>query len=632
MPTPSSQPSPKFDFAEPAKRSPPVPDAFKAAPPGALAKFQPPAPTPTFPQPINPPPAPTPRFSGRTGGRIGGSFKMPPGSGVAARGAARAGGRAIPIIGGLLLAYDAYQLGCAFGLLPGSICPRPDNPSPGGATPGFSGGQCPCVLYQINTRFIFDGDTSPGDQLATGNGSTILYGPISGSRTVQLPPHPDGLPRVRIEVLCRGSSGESCQPSLVWRNAIGEIANYRSHIIQNLGPVNVNEPDNCGNPQPQPQPRGLPDIYTNIGGGNININFNVPSPAPPSPQPKPAPRIISPPSPLPDININLGDNYFGGGDDDYDFDIDFNFSPAPKGNFNDYPDIFNNFPPAPQPKTKNPDPVPKTNPPPQPAPQPKPLPEVPPPLPDKLPDDSTEQDKYIYRQNKETLDKVYKANAEILEIQTEQLKQRKILENIQSLLDFEVEGSQLIKRCDDLEVFYSYKDKVLKAISKQIQHVQAIEQTIINEVCEVEKESTVASPDWWQVRLRGDVPQIALIFRALGTKNYHKITLPHPLNINKLSAPPIPTYKKGNWQGEIVCVDNSKFLVNCESKIEAERVVNVALTLIDPVFTGLIPRLYFGERKGITVSTGNMLATSALYFSTGQQNLRPDWRVAFRYL
>jgi hypothetical protein len=632
MPTPSSQPNPTFDFAEPSNRTPPVPDAFKTSPPGALAKFQPPAPTPIYPQPITPPPTPKPRFSGRTGGRIAGGFKMPASAGVAARAGAATVGRRIPYVALAFLAYDAYQLACSLGLIPGSACPRPDNPSPGGASADFEGGQCGIYYGFIYT----DGFGNPRRSKNQGVG---CLGPIK-SLKILLQNTGFSSPFNTGWFIVVEAAGHD-DMSVVSPGVFRFMMNYATYGVPTFHGIEVYNPtggsispDNCGNAPPNPSPQRMPDQINNIinFNRNININFNVPKPAPPSPQPKPAPRIISPPSPFPDINIDFGDNYFGGGDTDYDFDIDFNFSPAPKGNFEDYPNIFNNFPPSPQPQIREPDPFPKNNPPPQPAPQPKPLPELPPPLPDKLPENSTDEDKYIYRQNKETLDKVYKANAEILEIQTEQLKQRKILENIQSLLDFEVEGSQLIKRCDDIEVFYSYKDKVLKAISKQIQHVQAIEQTIINEVCEVEKESVVASPDWWQVRLRGDVPQIALVFRAMGTKTYYKLTLPHPLNLNKLTAPPIPTYKKGNWQGEIVCVDNSKFVVNCESKIEAERVVNLALLFIDPVFAGLTPRLYFAERKGIAVSTGSMLATSALYFSKGQKNTMPDWRVAFKYL
>lgn len=630
MPTPSSQPNPNFDFAEPAKRSPPVPDAFKAPPPGSVAKFEPPPATRIFPQPINPPPAPAQvpapppsRPGARTGGRIAGSFKMPPGSGAAARGGAAVVGRRIPYVALAFLAYDAYQLACAFQLIPGSACPRPDNPNPGGKNQDFSGGQCLCIQYRL--RVEVNGQFKD---------NAVVFGPISEFRTRRAYPDNQSSGNTLFEVLCRGTNATGCVPTSIW-----VVLAQGSNVPRDSFPYTVatinrvdGQADNCGNPPTQPSPQGMPDQINNITNfnRNINLNFNVPNPRPPSPQPKPAPRLISPPSPFPDININFGDNYFGGGDTDYDFDIDFNFSPAPKGNFNDYPDIFNNFPPSPQPQTRDPDPFPKENPPPQPAPQPKPIPELPPPLPDKLPENSTEQDKYIYRQNKETLDKVYKANAEILEIQEEQKKQGKILENIQSLLDFEVEGSQLIKRCDDIEIFYSYKDKVLKAISKQLDHVKAIEQTIINEVCSIEADTIAAVPDSWAVKLRVNVPQIALIFRAGGTKTYYKLTIPHPLNINKLVNPPIETYRKGNWQAIITCIDNSKFIVHCATREEAGRVANIAMSLIHSDWLGQTPRIYFAERRGQTVSEGTMTATSAMLFFEGQKNAIPEWRVAFK--
>ena len=628
MPTPNNQPTPKFDFAEPISRQPPIPEAFKTPPPGNIATPNSQPVTRIFPQLINPPPQTTPPPTPtrvRSGGRIAGSFKVPLGSGVAARGVARVGGRFVPVLGTLLLAHDAYQLGCAFGLLPGTICPRSDNPAPGGSTPPFQGGQC------TNTRYRVAGTAVGG-----GIGSTPLnvigeyWGPISGVTSYEVAPG-----SWRVVVKCRGNTSDYSSP--------GNATEIDAFLVQagttpapypkfTLGSIyrTDGQADNCGNLPTTPVPRQSPEVINNVTQttNNISINITIPSPLRPTPLPRVAPRIIFAPSPLPDINITFGDNYFGG-EDDPDFDIDITFNPSPTGNFKDYPDTFNEFPPLAQPQVRSPNLFPRNNPPAQPAPVPVSIPEVPAPLPNKLPESSTDVDRYIYRQNKETLDKLYRANAEILEIQVEQEKQRKILENIQGLLDIEVEGEQLIKRCDDVEVFYTYKDKVLRAINKQLDHLKRIEQTVINEVCEIETSSVVASPDWWQVRIQGDRPQIALIFRLMGTRAYHRITIPHPLNTNKPTNPPIPTYKKGNWQGEIVCVDNSKFLVNCESKAEAERVVNIALSLIDPVWVGSTPRLYFAERKGVTVSQGNMKATSVLYFPNGQKDLMPEWRKNF---
>lgn len=631
MPTLSSQPNPNFDFTEPAKRSPPVPSAFQAPPPGAVIKFQPPPATPIYPQPINRPPTPapapppTPRSGFRTGGRIAGSFKMPPGAGVAARTSAGFLGRRIPYLALAFFAYDAYQFACSIGLMPGSACPRPDNPNPASEAPPYKGGQCLGATYLVTVSGVDNlGRSFTAEPYVT-------YGRVFSTLNNYTEPNAQGEILWNFIVYSYNFSGQpfgDVRTSLYYTPG-RDVKPYA--FISKLERIDGGQ-DNCGDLRPKIAPGVMPDTINNISNyrRDININITIPKPRPPSPQPKLAPRRTSPPSPYPDININFGDNYFGGGDTDYDFDIDINFSPAPGANFNDYPDTFNNFPPSPQPQTREPDPVPKNNPTPQPAPQPQPLPESPPPLPDKLPENSTEQDKYIYRQNKETLDKVYKANAEILEIQTEQLKQRKILENIQSLLDFEVEGKQIIKRCDDIEVFYSYKEKVLRAINRQLDHVKMIEQTIINEVCSIEVDAVAAIPEWWERRLQSDIPQIALVFRSVGTKTYHKLTIPHPINTTKLINPPIISYQKGNFQAQIICIDNSKFIVNCLTIEESVRVANIALSLIDVVYKGTDPKIWLAERRGEPVTPGIMKGTSAMYFPTGQKNTKPEWRTAFK--
>ena len=633
MPTPNSQPKPNFDFADPINRQPPIPEAFKAPPPQNLATPPTQSATRIFPQLINQPRVqtelPTAVNKIKTGGRIAGNFKMPPFAGVAGRGAARVGGRFVPVLGTLLLAHDAYQLGCAFGLLPGTICPRSDNPAPGGSTPPFQGGQC------TNTRYRVAGTAVGG-----GIGSTPLnvigeyWGPISGVTSYEVAPG-----SWRVVVKCRGNTSDYSSP--------GNATEIDAFLVQagttpapypkfTLGSIyrTDGQADNCGNLPTTPVPRQSPEVINNVTQttNNISINITIPSPLRPTPLPRVAPRIIFAPSPLPDINITFGDNYFGGGEDDPDFDIEITFNPFPRGNFTDFPDIFNNFPISPQPQTRYPNTVVRNNPNPGTSVQPAPIPQVPKPVPITLPTDRTESDEYIFRQNKEILDKLYRVNGEIDEIQTNQEKQNKILDNLQKLLDFEVEGEQLIKRCDDIEIFYTYKDKVLKAINRQLDQIKKIEQTVIDEVCNVQKENIVAIPDWWQVRLQADVPQIALIFRSSGTRTYYKLTIPHPANIDPPTTPPIDSYLKGSFQVMITCKDNSKFIANCRDINEAERVGNIALSLISPEFKTSEPRLYFAERKGEPIAETTMRATSALYYATGQQNLAPTWRKSFSAL
>lgn len=628
MPIPSSPDFPEFDYQEPTTRNPPVPEVFKPTKPGAIVPYQHPGdlrqPQPRQPPVTQPnfPPSSPPRSRPSTGGRIAGGFRMPPSAaGAAARAGGRGLGRLLPGIGWGLAAYDAYQLGCALGLLPHTICPRPDNPLPGGTEPGFKGGQCP-----VHYGFVF---TLPnGRTVRTKEQGIGCIGPIRSlyvdlQNTGTTPPFDKGW--YIIVVAAQPDDIQVIGPK-TYRYMM-EYEAYGKPTFRGIETYNPNNSDdipldNCGDPSPQPGLQRPPDSITNI----TNITVNVPAPRlPPSPNPRRPPIIINPPNPLPDININIineGDNP--------DIDITFNFNPQPTINIGDQIDIDINFPVRPQPGINQPNPVPTPSPSPGPAPSPRPRPELPPPLPDTLPPDATDSDKYNFRLGKEILDKLYRANSEILEIQETLAKQNRVLDNLQSLLDIELEGGELIKRCDGIDTFYSYKDKALKAINKQLDHLKKIEQTVINEVCNVDKESILAAPDWWQIRLKGDVPQIALVFRRGLTRTYYKLTIPHPLNTNKPNQPPIEEYRKGNWQVMIICLDNSKFLANCATREEAERVGNIALSLIHPDYKGLNPRLYFAERKGVAVEEADMYATSALYFPQGVQNTMPAWRVAFK--
>lgn len=150
--------------------------------------------------------------------------------------------------------------------------------------------------------------------------------------------------------------------------------------------------------------------------------------------------------------------------------------------------------------------------------------------------------------------------------------------------------------------------------------------TVFTEICE--KELILAAPDWWQVRLRGNVPQIVCTFRRIGTRTYHSLSIPHPANTNKPENALIPEYEKGNWQGMIVLTDNSKFIVNCNSSAEAERICNIAAGLIDGAFLPNPYKVWLSERKGEPVANDVMQPTSIMYYSTGQRNTNPDWYMA----
>lgn len=135
----------------------------------------------------------------------------------------------------------------------------------------------------------------------------------------------------------------------------------------------------------------------------------------------------------------------------------------------------------------------------------------------------------------------------------------------------------------------------------------------------------VTQPDWWQVRLGAERPQIVVAFRSGKTRTYHQISVPHPINIEKWKTNLLGNYEKGSYQGSIILLDNSKFTINCASEAEAKRMIAKAKTLINPAYLTGNSQDRIALRRGNTVQIGGMIAVKAQYFSTGQKNLKADW-------
>lgn len=171
----------------------------------------------------------------------------------------------------------------------------------------------------------------------------------------------------------------------------------------------------------------------------------------------------------------------------------------------------------------------------------------------------------------------------------------------------------------------TYEGKGFEGIHALLKTFNQNLETIFKAICC--KHVEIAAPSWWQVRLGGNVPQICCTFRRVGTRNYHSLTIPHPVSTERPTEKLLSPYTKGNIQAMIVCTDNSKFIVNCNSVEEAERVANEAKSLIDPNYLPNPFKVWIGERKGEVVAEDLMQPTSIFYYSQGQKNSIPDWRI-----
>jgi hypothetical protein len=143
------------------------------------------------------------------------------------------------------------------------------------------------------------------------------------------------------------------------------------------------------------------------------------------------------------------------------------------------------------------------------------------------------------------------------------------------------------------------------------------------------KDAIAAIPDWWQVRIGADRPQIVVAFRKADSRTYHQIALPHPTNAAKWTENLLGSYQKGPWSGILTLKDNSKFIINCETKAEATRMVAKAKALIRPDMQFSPSAEQYTERKGNAVGVATMRGRQAYYFPTGQRDSKPEWRAQF---
>lgn len=147
--------------------------------------------------------------------------------------------------------------------------------------------------------------------------------------------------------------------------------------------------------------------------------------------------------------------------------------------------------------------------------------------------------------------------------------------------------------------------------------------------CLEEKETPIlAIPDWWQSKRTSSPPQLVLTFKREGTRNYHTLSIPHPLMTQKPQNEPtiLEEYFAGNYQGMIVLKDNSKFIVNAINQNTAEAIINEVLTLINPSMLDSPPDIAYSDRRGSKIGNEKRIPKTVKFFSQGIKVLEPNWQ------
>lgn len=205
------------------------------------------------------------------------------------------------------------------------------------------------------------------------------------------------------------------------------------------------------------------------------------------------------------------------------------------------------------------------------------------------------------------------------------------LEQVLAKLCIEVSGSLDLTPCNAEELItQEWRGTGLAGIHRGIAALALSLDTIHSDTKCPPPEAVAAVPDWWQMRPGANRPQLSVIFRKGDGRNYHAMNIPHPIDLSQSLVTPIGPYMAGNFQATIVCIDNSKFIVNADTRQEAERVALEASQSILPIMLGSPLKITITERRGFPVSVDIMQPRYMQYFPEGQQSRRPEWKTDFQ--
>jgi hypothetical protein len=154
---------------------------------------------------------------------------------------------------------------------------------------------------------------------------------------------------------------------------------------------------------------------------------------------------------------------------------------------------------------------------------------------------------------------------------------------------------------------------------------------IRKELCE-NCDCIASVPEWWQVRIEADRPQLIIQFGPdlgngkIDRQSRWSLSLPHYYK-PKDFKPNIPGYTKGSKEAILTLKDNSKLIVNAVTVTEAKRVIKALKLYINPKY--LPGRITTGTREygEDELKELKVAPTKADFFATGLRNMEPDWTI-----
>ena len=187
--------------------------------------------------------------------------------------------------------------------------------------------------------------------------------------------------------------------------------------------------------------------------------------------------------------------------------------------------------------------------------------------------------------------------------------------------------------CEDGQPKFDEEEILVKEGTEELEYLIFDKLAKIEAIKCTKVEPVAIIPEWWQLRLEGNVPQFVIAFgevdqltgKCLHAK--YPMTIPHFKNVKPLSCP-VPRYRKGNYELLGIMKDNSKLIINAFSEYECERVYDSIFPFLDPAFSSSM-KYKIGKRVGYQFKEIWVCPRFGKYFSQGTKDTNPDWTVYF---
>jgi hypothetical protein len=225
-------------------------------------------------------------------------------------------------------------------------------------------------------------------------------------------------------------------------------------------------------------------------------------------------------------------------------------------------------------------------------------------------------------------------NARIAAIQLQINGMLTLLTTIRDLLNAPVSGEIDLTPCDhpvgDAPVIVPYGGVGLAGIASAVTAAITAAR-VIHENTKCPSESSAALPMHFEQR-PGEVPQLVIQWGPVdaqsdGGASRWSLSLPHPRDsLDHRSAYAFPAYTKGNLQFTYKLSDNSKIILNANTKDDGFVILDYLKTLVDPGFILPMQQPTITENAGQNLKIVLVRATY-LQFFRGHRNQAAEWSI-----